>query len=217
MRALVPIAMSALGWVGCAGSHLPATEVASKTADAAADACPSDAGCCAPALPPEGAPWASLPPAPASWLAQAPQPTLQVALGESSPTATPQFVPWVDGDKLHLHCGPQGGFHVYWAVRVTLPGETVAQSVLEVIASGWFADRQVMLAPDPKIAIVQAPGPDGLYQTPPGNDRQLRAICRDCSGIAAFAGRELRVRVLVRAANGAWGEAIRTLRLQGAP
>lgn len=199
---------------GCAGPPAPPADAATGTDTAV---CPADTGCCAPALPPEDASWGVLPPVPSAWLAQSPKPTLQVALGESSPSTTPLFVPWVDGDKLYLHCGPQGGFHVYWAVRVTLPGETVAQSVLEVVATGWFADREVMLAPDPKIAVVQAPGPDGLYQTPPGNDRQLRAICRDCSGIPAFAGRDLRIRVLVRAANGAWGEAVRTLRLQGPP
>jgi hypothetical protein len=208
-------------WVGLAvlGCTTPAVPPADAEASAeiapGADACPSEAGCCAPELPGPGAAWSEPPPPPATWLAQAPKPSLQIELGDSSPTAPPEFVPWADGDKLHLHCGPQGGFHVYWAVRVTLPGETVAQRVLEVVATAWMGDRQVMLAPDPKIAVVQAPGPDGLYQTPPGNDRQLRAICRDCSGIPVFAGRQLRVWVQVRAANGEWGQASRTLVLAG--
>ncbi|MCO4764182.1 MAG: hypothetical protein KC502_21905 [Myxococcales bacterium] len=143
-----------------------------------------------------------------------PKPTLQLEIGTNHPK-TGAFVPYVDGQSVPMVHGTQGGFHVYAAVRVKLPGETGSLAKLQ---SEMFGHVGCVLAALGKQPVLYA-GKDGKLpftyttasQTHAGT---LIVFGVDSSKSHLYCGRWLELTVRIRdMSTNAWAQKQVSLRL----
>ena len=142
------------------------------------------------------------------------KPSLKVELGTHDPT-TGAFVPYVDDQWLPMVHGPQGGFHVFLATRVTLPGVSEAFVKLQGESLGYAGCKPAAIGKQP----VMYANPDttvaNAYTTATKTSAGTLVIFPVPSGLShLYCGIWLELVVRVRQfGSDAWGESNLTVRL----
>ena len=143
---------------------------------------------------------------------KAPAPSLKVEVGTHDP-ATGAFVPYSDGQWLPMVHGPQGGFHVFAAIRVQLPGQSAAVVKMQSEAIGWIDCKEVALGQQPVIFVK--PDKGGGYTTATLSHAGTLVIFPVQSKDSwQYCGKWIELMVRVKdVVSGAWGQTHLTVRL----
>tara|TARA_B100001094_G_scaffold321236_1_gene368629 strand:+ start:1146 stop:1925 length:780 start_codon:yes stop_codon:yes gene_type:complete len=138
--------------------------------------------------------------------------TLQVDVGTHDPK-TGQFVPYVDGQWLPMVHGPQGGFHVFAAIRVTLPGQSDPIVKLQSEAIGWVDCEPVALGQQPVI-FVKPDGGGGYTTATISHAGTLVIFPVQSKDSWQYCGKWVELMVRVKdIAKGTWGQTHLSVRL----
>ncbi len=144
-----------------------------------------------------------------------PSPTLKVELGTHNPV-TGAFVPYVDNQWLPMVHGPQGGFHVYVATRVTIPWGAGFDPVVKLQAEiqGYAGCKLAAAGKQPVLYAHAEKLKTGVYTTASTTSAGTLVVFPVSSGLShLYCGiwLELVLRVRVFGTN-KWGQATLTVR-----
>ncbi len=141
--------------------------------------------------------------------AKPPKPTLLVEIGVVSGSGT--FVAYTNGDWVPMVHGAQGGFHVWAAIRVDVPGAKGAQIKVQAETQAYDVCDLTGFAPNPVIFPTQVAGVTYQQGTQFVPGLQVRFVTKSgeakSSSSKAFCNRWFDLRVSVRdLGSGAWGQ-----------
>lgn len=143
-----------------------------------------------------------------------PAPTLSVELGTSN-SKTGGFIPYEDGQWLHIVHGKQGGIHVDAAVRVVLPAEEAPKVKLQVLATGHFECKETAAGNSPTIWVRPDADLDHGYTNASTTQPGVEVRFPVAGGLwYRYCGIWMELGVAVRIpASQQWGRSVRMVRL----